>query len=235
MGMDATHYAPNTAVTREQLVTILARYAAFKGADVSAEADPDFPDVGQVSHYAMSAMAWAVERGLICGIDGMLSPKGTASRAQFATVIMRFCRKNFGRAGLLIREKRDSQAASRYLAIISAGSEMDLRAGARLSFNRIQLGHSVRAAGSIRLTRRLRALERQSLGLPKLGFGFRPFPDRRECGKHRPGVGQGLPRQDLRRTGGLPACRRTAGSQALRSKLRRETWLGAPGGCGAGQ
>ncbi len=43
-GMDATHYAPNTAVTREQLVTILARYAAFKGADVSAEADPDFPD-----------------------------------------------------------------------------------------------------------------------------------------------------------------------------------------------
>ncbi|MFR0734680.1 MAG: hypothetical protein ACLSHU_11315 [Oscillospiraceae bacterium] len=47
-GMDATHYAPNTAVTREQLVTILARYAAFKGADVSAEADPDFPDVGQV-------------------------------------------------------------------------------------------------------------------------------------------------------------------------------------------
>lgn len=98
-GMDATHYAPNTAVTREQLVTILARYAAFKGADVSAEADPDFPDVGQVSHYAMSAMAWAVERGLICGIDGMLSPKGTASRAQFATVIMRFCEKILGEPG----------------------------------------------------------------------------------------------------------------------------------------
>ncbi|MFR0734681.1 MAG: S-layer homology domain-containing protein [Oscillospiraceae bacterium] len=38
-------------------------------------------------------MAWAVERGLICGIDGKLSPKGTASRAQFATVIMRFCEK----------------------------------------------------------------------------------------------------------------------------------------------
>ena len=95
----ATHYAPNTAVTREQLVTILARYAAFKGADVSAEADPDFPDVGQVSHYAMSAMAWAVERGLICGIDGKLSPKGTASRAQFATVIMRFCEKILGEPG----------------------------------------------------------------------------------------------------------------------------------------
>lgn len=84
---------PTPPLPREQLVTILARYAAFKGADVSAEADPDFPDVGQVSHYAMSAMAWAVERGLICGIDGKLSPKGTASRAQFATVIMRFCEK----------------------------------------------------------------------------------------------------------------------------------------------
>ena len=56
-------------------------------------------DYNRYGKYAMSAMAWAVERGLICGIDGKLSPKGTASRAQFATVIMRFCEKILGEPG----------------------------------------------------------------------------------------------------------------------------------------
>lgn len=98
-GMDATHYAPNTAVTREQLVTILARYAAFKGADVSAEADPDFPDGGTGQPLRHVSHGVGGRTRLICGIDGKLSPKGTASRAQFATVIMRFCEKILGEPG----------------------------------------------------------------------------------------------------------------------------------------
>ena len=89
-GMDGTHYAPNGMITREQMVTMLARYAAYKGVDVRAKTEPDFPDVERVSPYAEEAMAWAVEVGLICGMDGTLNPKGTASRAQFAMIVMRF-------------------------------------------------------------------------------------------------------------------------------------------------
>ena len=48
-GMDGTHYAPNGMITREQMVTMLARYAAYKGVDVRAKTEPDFPDVERVS------------------------------------------------------------------------------------------------------------------------------------------------------------------------------------------
>ena len=89
-GMDGTHYVPNGVITREQMVTMLARYAAYKGVDVGAKTEPDFPDVERVSPYAREAMAWAVEAGLICGMDGKLNPKGAASRVQFAMIVMRF-------------------------------------------------------------------------------------------------------------------------------------------------
>ena len=88
---DAT-FAPGEDITREQLVTILYRYAESKGYDVSASADlSGYPDAGQVQDYAQPAMAWAVAEGIVEGVDGTLNPAGNASRAQIATILMRFC------------------------------------------------------------------------------------------------------------------------------------------------
>ena len=69
------------------------RYAEAKGCDVSASADlSGYPDAGQVQDYAQPAMAWAVAENIIQGMeDGTLKPAGNASRAQIATILMRFC------------------------------------------------------------------------------------------------------------------------------------------------
>lgn len=92
-----TGYADGTfrgdvAITREQLATVLYRYAAFcgltlaEGADISAFGDKD-----AVSGYAVDAMRWAVAVGLFKGDDrGMLNPANHATRAELATVLMRF-------------------------------------------------------------------------------------------------------------------------------------------------
>ena len=91
-GMNDTQFAPGNDLTREQLVTILYRYAQDKGYDVSASADlSGYPDAGQVQTYAQPAMAWAVAEGIVEGMDGNLTPAGNASRAQIATILMRFC------------------------------------------------------------------------------------------------------------------------------------------------
>ena len=88
---DAT-FAPGEDITREQLVTVLYRYAESKGYDVSASADlSGYPDAGQVQDYAQPAMAWAVAEGIVEGVDGNLNPTGDATRAQIATILMRFC------------------------------------------------------------------------------------------------------------------------------------------------
>ena len=79
------------AITREQLAAILFRYAKQKGYDVSKSADLNgFADANTVSTYATDAMRWAVASGLIQGSNSKLSPKATASRAQVATILMRF-------------------------------------------------------------------------------------------------------------------------------------------------
>ncbi len=91
-GMTPTAFAPNAPVTREQMVTFLARYAQLQGVDTASGTEPDFTDAGNVSGYAQEAMAWAVETGLVQGMgNGKLAPKGPATRAQMATVLMRFC------------------------------------------------------------------------------------------------------------------------------------------------
>lgn len=86
-------FGPNYNITREQMATILYRYAQYKGLDVSAKADLSaFVDAGQVSGYAMDAMAWANQAGLINGMGGgILQPGGSATRAQAAAILMRFC------------------------------------------------------------------------------------------------------------------------------------------------
>lgn len=92
-GIDATTFAPNNAITREQMAAILYRYAQFKGYDVSAKADLSvYTDAAQVSTYATDAMAWANGAQLITGISQTtLTPAGNATRAQVATILMRFC------------------------------------------------------------------------------------------------------------------------------------------------
>ena len=81
-------------ITREQLATILYRYAKQKGYDVSKSAAlTAYSDAGKVSGYAAEAMQWAVAEGLLQGSNGKLNPQGSATRAQVATILMRFMEK----------------------------------------------------------------------------------------------------------------------------------------------
>lgn len=83
---------PNGTITREQLAAMLYRYAVSKGM-VKGPATADlsvFADANSVSSYAVEAMQWAVSTGLISGMDGKLNPQGSATRAQVATMLMRF-------------------------------------------------------------------------------------------------------------------------------------------------
>lgn len=87
-------FGPNRMITREQMAAILYRYAQSKGLDVSGKADLSaYTDAGQISAYAVDAMAWARHIGLIAGVDDRtLQPGGTATRAQVAVILMRFCK-----------------------------------------------------------------------------------------------------------------------------------------------
>lgn len=91
-GMPDGSYAPNQALTREQMASILYRYAEYKGIDVNTRADlSKFTDGATTSSWAQGVVQWAVAEKLINGNGNELQPKGTASRAQVATVLMNFC------------------------------------------------------------------------------------------------------------------------------------------------
>ena len=99
-GYSSAAFGPDDAVTREQMVTILHRYAGYKGMDVSVGEDTNilsFEDAFAVSEYAIPAMQWACGSGIIEGMynaDGtalILDPYGSTTRAQVATILMRFC------------------------------------------------------------------------------------------------------------------------------------------------
>ena len=92
-GISETEFAPSGDLTREQLATVLYRYAESMGYDVSASVDlSGFPDAGDIQSYATQALSWAVAEGLLQGFeDDSLQPGGTATRAQIATILMRFC------------------------------------------------------------------------------------------------------------------------------------------------
>ena len=91
-GMGEDLFAPNMEITREQMVAMLYNYAKYKGYDVTASADLSaFADTASVSTWAQPAMQWAVAEGYISGMgDSQLAPQGTATRAEIASVIMRF-------------------------------------------------------------------------------------------------------------------------------------------------
>ena len=87
--------APGAAVTRQQLAALLYRYAQSQGYDVGIGADTNilsYTDALTVSGYAIPAMQWACGAGVLYGTsDGRLNPTGTATRAQFAVMLERFC------------------------------------------------------------------------------------------------------------------------------------------------
>ncbi len=91
-GVSETEFAPDQTATREQIVTILHRFARHSGsaADASAELTA-FRDSDRVSAYAVDAMKWAISLGIISGTDEKkLEPQGTAQRAQVAAIIHRY-------------------------------------------------------------------------------------------------------------------------------------------------
>lgn len=91
-GYSNSEFGPSDSITREQLATALFRYAQYKGmnAVTLAEHLAHFSDRDQISSYAVSAFQWAVGSGLIQGSNNQLSPKGTATRAQVAQILMNY-------------------------------------------------------------------------------------------------------------------------------------------------
>ena len=86
--------SPDGKITREQLATMLYRYAQSRGlvkADVQGDLSA-FTDSASVSPYAVEAMRWAVGAGIVNGMDGKLNPQGEATRAQMATMLMRYAK-----------------------------------------------------------------------------------------------------------------------------------------------
>ncbi len=94
-GTGGNTYSPNASLTREQLAVILYRYAGSKGWDTSASASlSGYRDQGSIQTYAREALAWAVGAGLIGGVsENTLGPQATASRAQVAAILHRFCQE----------------------------------------------------------------------------------------------------------------------------------------------
>ncbi|MBE6945023.1 MAG: hypothetical protein E7459_02920 [Ruminococcaceae bacterium] len=91
LGYGDDTFRPNQAITREEMALIMYRYAAFKGCDTHQGADlSGYSDAQTVSPWAKDAMAWANAAGLIQGrTETTLAPKGTATRVELATILMR--------------------------------------------------------------------------------------------------------------------------------------------------
>ena len=89
-------FGPGDPVTREQLAVIFYNYAKFKGYDTTASGDlSGFTDAGDLSPWAQEAMKWAVGSGVMSGKgNGILDPKGTATRAEIAAMLQNFIEKN---------------------------------------------------------------------------------------------------------------------------------------------
>lgn len=90
-GVSKSAFAPDENVTREQIVTILYRYAAFLGRDVSAQTELyNYYDLVNISEYAWDAFRWAVAEGIINGSENRLTPQRDTLRCQCAAILSRF-------------------------------------------------------------------------------------------------------------------------------------------------
>lgn len=97
VGTGGNRFEPNADITREQLIVMMYNYAEYKGFDLSASDDLSrFVDVNQISPYALNASNWAVGSGLVSGKGrGVLDPRGKATRAEVATMLMNFWDKYY--------------------------------------------------------------------------------------------------------------------------------------------
>ena len=94
MGVSENTFAPNDNITREQMATILYRYAKFKGIDVSETEKLSYSDVTEISPYAKDAVMWNKQYGIMGGnSDGTFAPKNNATRAEAAAVFVRMFEK----------------------------------------------------------------------------------------------------------------------------------------------
>lgn len=96
-GCDDGLFHPNDPITREQMASILYRYAEYRGLDTSAASDiaTRFIDYPRISGYAVTPLSWAYAHGIMSGTSAYtLDPNGTATRAEVATMLARFC-QNF--------------------------------------------------------------------------------------------------------------------------------------------
>lgn len=92
-GVGGGRFAPMVNITRQEMATILYRFATAQGYDVtlSSSVALDFPDANLINDWAGAEMGWAVYSGIMVGTDaGMLNPHGNATRAEAATLLMRF-------------------------------------------------------------------------------------------------------------------------------------------------
>ena len=95
-GVTENEFAPNDYITREQIATIMMRYAVYKGMDaITLEENLHFADADEISEYAVSSMNWAVGKGLINGkSESTLAPKDNATRIEVAAILHRFVGSN---------------------------------------------------------------------------------------------------------------------------------------------
>lgn len=95
LGYEDGRFGPDDPITREQLAAVLYRYAASRGMDLGSNVYRlgGFADEKEIASYALIPMNWAVELGLLQGDGSRLSPKATATRAQTAAILARFCEK----------------------------------------------------------------------------------------------------------------------------------------------
>ena len=97
-GHSETEFAPNDNITREQIATIMHRYAQYKGHDVSVGENTNilsYTDTKHISEYAIPAMQYVVGTGLMNGkTDSTINPKDNATRAEVAAILQRFLEKN---------------------------------------------------------------------------------------------------------------------------------------------
>lgn len=92
-GVGKDRFAPDTQITREQMASMMMRYAQFKQYSTGKSADLSaFNDAGSISSWALESMKWANAAGLINGrTASTIAPQDTATRAEAATILMRFC------------------------------------------------------------------------------------------------------------------------------------------------
>ena len=90
-GYNETEFAPEESVTREQIATIVFRYAVYKGIEaIELSENLFFDDADKISDYAVAPMNWLVGKGIITGYeDGTVKPQGNATRAEVATMAAR--------------------------------------------------------------------------------------------------------------------------------------------------